>query len=406
MFFNTIVNTLAIHKRSFMSKTEVKLEFVGLGGDNSFIGNTSSPRLVMHQSSHLPAHLPIISPDEKLIKTGIEYELGKYINDIRTDHDYVVKAITPRYREYGVEEVPTYTILAEYEDKGQLFLDFIEVDAFKSSHTFFGYKLKQTDEFTNLYYNSTLPKDTILAKTDSYGNEGSYKYGVNVNVAFMSHPSVAEDGFVVSESFLKRTKFTSIVKRVINITKDTIPINLYGNNDVFQFIPNIGDKVREDGLLCATRERNDWFTISDLGNNNLSEVDPIFDTLTYVNPNSVVIDVQVVRGNYNKQEFSSKMTKQLDDYAEMLVNYYKTIIQKYEQILAEKKVMYGTSDVIRLTPRLHRFITDCYIKANVATSGKNKLCFRKLLIDQYRVEITTSSVITPNIGFKLTDIHA
>ncbi len=389
-----------------MSKTEIKLEFIGLAGINSFVANTSSSRLVMDVASHFPAHLPLLTPDEKVIKTGIEYELGKYINDVRSEHDYVVKAIVPRYKEYGVEKVPTYTILAEYEENDQLYLDCIDVDTYKSSHTFFGYDLKPTDDLMNLTYNSTLNKGTILSKTDSYGEEGAYKYGVNVNVAFMSHPSVAEDGFVVSESFIERTKFKSITKRVINITKDTVPVNLYGNKDIFAFIPNIGDKVREDGLLCALRERNDWFTVSDLDNNNIGEVDTTFDNLTYVNPNSTVIDVQVVRGNYNKQEFTSKMTAQLDTYAEMLVNYYRNIIQKYEQILAEKKTMYGTSDVIRLTPRMHRFITDCYIKTNIAVSGKNKLCFRKLLIDQYRVEVTTSSEIRLNLGYKLTDIHA
>jgi len=389
-----------------MSKTEIKLEFIGLAGVNSFVGNTSSSRLVMDVASHFPAHLPLLNPDEKLIKTGIEYELGKYINDVKADHDYVVKAIVPRYREYGVDQVPTYTILAEYEENDQFYLDCLDVDTYKTSHTFFGYDLTPTDDLLNLTYNSTLTRGTILSKTDSYGNEGAYKYGVNVNVAFMSHPSVAEDGFVVSESFIERTKFRSITKRVINITKDTIPINLYGDKENFAFIPNIGDRVREDGLLCALRERNDWFTISDLDNNNISEVDVTFDNLTYVSPNSKVIDVQIVRGNYNKQEFTPKLTKQLDTYAEMLVNYYRNIIQKYEQILAEKKTMYGTSDVLRLTPRLHRFITDCYIKANIAVSGKNKLCFRKLLIDQYRVEVTTSSEISLNLGYKLTDLHA
>jgi hypothetical protein len=42
----------------------------------------------------------------------------------------------------------------------------------------------------------------------------------------------------------------------------------------------------------------------------------------------------------------------------------------------------------------------------MATLGKNKLSFRKLPIDQYRIEITTISTITPNLGFKMTDIHA
>lgn len=388
-----------------MGKTEIKPEFIGTAAINSFIANTSSPRAVM-DFSHFSAHLPLLTPDEKVVKSGIEYELGKYINDVRAEHDYIVKAIIPRYREYGVVDVPTYTILAEYEENGQIYIDFVDVDTYKTSHTFFGYKLQLTEDMINMSFNSIIPKGTILAKTNSYGKEGAYNYGLNVNMAFMSHPSVSEDGFVVSESFVKRAKFNSIIKRVINITKDTLPVNLYGDKNIFKFIPNIGERVREDGLLCALRDRNDWFSVSDLSDVNISEVDITFDNLVYVNPNSTVIDIKIIRGNYNKQEFSAKMTEQLDKYANMLINYYTNVVNKFYQLLNEKRAMYGSIDAIRITPRLHRFITDCEIKINSVTSNKNKLCYRKVPIDQYRIEITTISTIEPKEGFKLTDVHA
>lgn len=388
-----------------MAKTELKMPFLGSSALNSFIVNTSAPRAVM-DFNHVSQHLPLLTPDECILKTGIEYEFGKYINDVRTEHECVVKAVVPKYKEYGVNEPPVYTVFIEYEEDGKLVIDYVDVETFKSSHTFFGYQLKLTDEFMNVGYNTPLAKDTVLAAANSYGDEGDYRYGLNANVAFMSHPSVSEDGFVVSESFCKRAKFTSIVKRVINITKDTIPINLYGTKDIFKFLPNIGEKVRPDGLLCATRTRNDWFSVSDMNTNNLCEPDVTFDNLVYVNKDSVVIDVNIIRGNYNKPEFSSKMTEQLDHYAEMLINYYRNVVGKSEQIMAEKKAMYGSSDAVRMSPKLTRFIADSMIKINMATYGKNKLSYRKLPIDQYRIEITTMSVITPNVGFKMTDIHA
>ena len=385
-------------------RTETKLEFLGTSGVNNFVAQNSSPRACM-DASHMSSRVPLITPDEPVLKTGIEYELGKYINDVRVDHDCVVKAIVPKYREYGVDTPPVYTVFIEYEEDGHVYLDYIDVDTYRSSHGFFGYQLKPSDEFLNLGYNSTIPKDTILATTASYGKEGCYNYGLNANMVFMSHPSVAEDGFVVSESFVQRSKFTSIVKRVINITKDTIPLNINGTPDVFKFIPCIGEKVRADGLLCALRPRNDWFSVSDMSDKNISELDFTFDTCFYVNPNSTVIDVSVTRGNYVKPEFTSKMTEQLDTYAEMLVNYYRNVVSKYEHLVNEKKVMYGTVDSIKFTPRLLRFVTDSMIKVNMANHGKNKLCYRKLPIDQYRIEVTTISTIQPDLGYKLTGLH-
>jgi protein associated with RNAse G/E len=63
-----------------------------------------------------------------------------------------------------------------------------------------------------------------------------------------------------------------------------------------------------------------------MNNQGLSELDAAFDTATYVNPNSTVLDITVVRGNYNKSEFTPNMTQQLDQYAEMLVNYYRNVV--------------------------------------------------------------------------------
>lgn len=392
-----------------MSKrTEIKLEFLGLAGLNGLPQHCSSPRLVM-DFSHFAAHIPLLTPDEKISKSGIEYELGKYINDVRAEEDCVVKAVVPRYKEYGINP-PSSSIFVEYEKdygdgKGsQLVIDIVDIPIFKSNHSFFGYDLEPTEALRDMTFGSTLNKDTLLAKTKSYGREGSYNYGLNANAAFMSHPSVSDDGFVISESFAKRAQFTSITKRVININKNTIPLNLYGKNGSYQFIPNIGEKVRPDGLLCALRERNDWFSVYDMNDRNLNEVDVIFDNLTYVNVDSTVIDINVVKGN-SKPEFSTKMTEQLDMYADMLVNYYSRIVATFEQLLAEKKQLYGNLDSVRLSPRTHRFITDSYVKLSASVNKKNTICYRKLAIDQYRVEIVTRNVLTPTMGYKLTDLH-
>lgn len=387
-----------------MPRTEIKLEFLGTAGINSFVANVSSPRAVM-DSSHFSSHMALLKPDEKLIKSGIEYELGKTVDDVRTDHDCVVKGKVERYSGYGVES-PETLLFVEYDKNDYLYIDFISVPSYKSSHNFFGYPLRKTDELNNVGHGSVLSKDTVLGKTDSYGDDGAYNYGLNANVVLMSHPSVSDDGFVISESFAKRAAFPSYLKRVININRNTIPLNLNGTEDIFKFLPGIGEKVRPDGMLCAMRERNDWFSVYDLTNRGLSEVDVVFDNPTYVNTHSVVVDIKVTRGNYLKPEFPSKMTEQLDHYAEMLLNYYRNCVKTYDNIINEKKTMYADGSKIRIAPRLTRFIADCIIKIEAAKTGKIKLSHRRLPIDQYRIEITTMNVLIPNYGYKLTDIHA
>lgn len=383
-------------------RTEAKMEFLGTAAINSLVTNVSSPRAVM-DANHTAQHLPLLTPEEPIVKSGIEYELGKYINHVKTDHDCTVKAIIPKFRN---GELNTETILlVEYERDGRDYLDFIEIQEHMSTHNMFGYKLHATDDFHGLHYNAAIPKDTVLGAASSYGVDGTYDFTLNANVAFMSHPSVAEDGFAVSDEFLQRCKYTIVTKRIINLTKNLIPLNINGDENFFKFLPDIGEQVRPDGLLCAYREGNDWLSVVDMSDEALCEIDSTFDTPIYVPTNSVVVDINVTRGNYNRPEYSPVITQQLDFYAEAQINYYKEIIDRYNKVVAENVSRFGNEETIRQTPRLRRFIADCMAKVT-AVNGKQKFCYRKLPIDQYRIEVTVCSVRTPNYGNKLTDYSA
>lgn len=383
-------------------RTEAKMEFLGTAAINPLVTHVSSPRAVM-DANHTAQHLPLINPEEVIVKSGIEYELGKDINHAVTEHDCTVKAIIPKFRN---GELNTETILLiEYERNGRDYLDFMEIQEYMSTHNMFGYKLKATEDFHGLYYNASIPKDTVLGAAGSYGTDGSYDFTVNANVVFMSHPSVAEDGFAVSDEFMQRLKYNMVTKRTINITKNLIPLNINGDEDFFKFLPDIGEAVRADGLLCAYREGNEWLSVVDMSDESLCELDSTFDTSVYVPTNSIVVDINITRGNYNKPEHSSAITRQLDFYAEAQINYYKEIVDRYNKVVAENVVRFGNDETIRQTPRLRRFIADCMAKIN-ATSGKQKLCYRKLPIDQYRIEVTVCSTKTPTYGNKLTDYAA
>ena len=109
-----------VEEDSKPKRTEIKLEFLGTAGMDPMIANISAPRAVM-DFNHVSQHLPLLNPDENLLKTGIEYELGKYINDVRVDHDCVVIAVIPKYGNSFIEEPPVYTVLFEYEKDGKFY---------------------------------------------------------------------------------------------------------------------------------------------------------------------------------------------------------------------------------------------------------------------------------------------
>jgi len=383
---------------------KIPLEFISLAGNNSFIRHVSSPRSVM-DSNHISSRVSLLHPNSKLIQSGIEYELAKYINDVKIEYDCIVKAIIPRYGNFGEENISSISLIVEYEENNNIYLDLIEIPSYNSTHNLYGYKLKYTDELKNSTYNSFILKDTILAKTDSLGKNKDYKYGLNANVVFMSNIGVAEDGYIISESFAKRATYTILQKRVIYINKNTIPLNTFGNNEIYKIFPNIGEYTKENGLLLALRTKNDWFNLIDMSDENLQEVDYVFDNLTYCHPKSKVIDIKVYKP-FNKPEFSSNITNQLDLYANLYNQYLETVINRYKSIIKEKKSIYGNVNNIHLTPRLHRFIVDNTIFLNSINNNKTKICYRKIPIDLYRLEIITMVELPLQVGNKIADISA
>lgn len=383
------------------NRTELKAEFLALAAVSSFAPYCSSPRMVM-DFSHISSRVPLVKPDSKIFLTGAEVELGKYINDVRTEHNVTVKAKIEKPGDY--EGAAETILLVEYEQEGKLQLDLIEVPYQRSSHGYFGYKLHHTPTLEDAGFNTSIPADTVLAATASLGPSGEYQFGLNANVAFMSHPSVSEDGFVVSESFMKRMQYTTVSKRIIYLTKENFPVNLYGNKEVFKMLPEIGEYVRADGLLCATRDRVDWFSVTDLNDESIGCFDPTFDDPVFVPPNSKVVDIRVVKGNWAKNEYPAKVARQLDEHTNVLLEYYDTIIRRYDSIHADYRKRYGSEFKLRDTPRLTRFIADCIIKRD-ARNGKTKLTHRKVNIDQYRIEVTCMSTVTPGKGQKIADMY-
>ncbi len=349
-------------------------------------------------------------PDPKLILTGAEFELGKYINDIRAEHDYVMRGLIPRYRFIGhdIDSQPEYYVLAEYvkEVKGvrKLVLDVIETPNIRSCHSKFGFDLHKTDAFKSLEHNKPIPKGTVLGKTASLADDGSYMYGLNANVAFLSLPDVAEDTFVASRSFAERIGITCVEKRIINVKRDTIPLNLYSKNGSYQPLPNIGETVRPDGLLFCHRNKNAYFNPVDLRDDKLCKPDYTFDTPVYVKPGSKVVDIRVIKGNYRRPEFPTRVTEQFDFYASNLITFYKTLKEQVDTVVNSRRSTFADEASYNLSPRLSRLLVEAEFMIN-STDPKNKikLVYKKLPVEEYRIEVTTRVVLIGSMGHKLTD---
>src|SRR5699024_10288190 len=111
--------------------------------------------------------------------------------------------------------------------------------------------------------------DTVIADSPAKAPDGDYHSGIHANIALMSDPVVIEDGIKMSESFAKKMTFTLIESRTITINNNMIGLNLYGDENNFKIFPNIGDFIRDDGILVALREYSDELAPCDLSVSSL-----------------------------------------------------------------------------------------------------------------------------------------
>lgn len=385
-------------------KSELDPRLLGTAANNALVGHCSTPRAVM-DSNHMASRPSLVNPDKKeSLISGIEYELGKYIEDVKVPENCEVIGSVQKIP--GSPHNPETTVFVKYEKDNQLWIDVIVVPRFKSKHSYFGYNLHYTDDMLSLSYGKVLEKDTVLAKTDSLGDDGIYKYGVNANVAMMTDPATVEDGFVVSEEFLDKLKFTSIETKVITLDKNSFLLNLYGDENHYKMFPNIGEKVREDGILCAVRRRNDFFAITDLNDDDIRDIDYTFDEPVYIGKDSkeaTVVDIRVVRGSNIRPVYSENMSEQLETLYDLNIRYAEGIVNQYYTILRELRKRFGTNFTPTFAPRLLIKVRDAMVMKETKTH-RRRTAFKRKDIDQYLVEITVKSVVRPNKGFKLTGL--
>jgi len=390
-------------------KSELKVEFLSILGLNPWAGNDSSSRQQMF-SSHISQRLIIKGANERRIQTGLEYELGKYTFGITMPEDGLILKIIERYpqtlsKDY-IKESPEKLVI--YRDDKTQEIGFFSVPKFKSYHQYHGYKLNPTENVGKLYPGNYISKDTMLYDTPAKKENGGYAYGMEMNMAFMSLPGTSEDGIIISEDVLDDLSFNVYETRVIEFGKNSFPLNLYGSSTNYKPFPEIGDKVRHDGILMATRDYKPDMAPVEMSILDCMEIDYIFDNQIYSRGSGgKVVDIKVYHDDEEFIPTPKEVTEYLDKYAKALRKFYQDIIEAYQQIKDDHYKKYRDKKV-KISTEFQRLIVEAYsIIGSIDKKGKqeiNKL-YRRNTLDDYRVEIIVEYTITPTVGYKMTDCH-
>lgn len=392
-------------------KENNKIETIGLAAAmGSFIAFDSSSRIQMY-SSHISQ---TISPEDSNIPramTGLESQLGDFAFNIKMPVNGIVIAIHKKYKVGiglgAIKENPITTIIYQNQENG--IYDFIDIFEYHTKHRVFGIKFKINPIVNRLRIGSPIAAGTILAYNPNVKDGNIYANGLETNVAYMSIPCTIEDGFGVSESYIKRAKPLELLKFTTSWGRLVYPLNVYGDINNYKPFPDIGDTIRDDGLLFAMREYNDDFDALDMTPKGLMEIDMVHDTRTYGTAGSIVYDVNVETGigeSRAKPLTPPGMVEQANKYINSGTSYYNDLLETYNKL--EKK-----ERNLMVSPGLQNLITraladkpnDHTYNRSTKATGKIRRTYRNIPLDEYRVEIKTAKRITIGLGAKLSDNH-
>ncbi|MNU19684.1 DNA-directed RNA polymerase subunit beta [compost metagenome] len=384
------------------SPNQLHRDLLGVNSLNPYDGMDSSGRKQMF-SSHIGQTLVVKGATERRIQTGMEREFGKYTFSTKIPADCTIIKVIERYRGgYGqdtIAYVPEAIII--YEEDITHRIGMISVKNYCSHHQYFGFEYKRTNAMSRIRPTEAFKGGTILQDSPNVTANGAYKYGVECNMMFGSLPGTSEDGIVISRDVLSRFAFNTFETRTVEFGAKWFPINLYGDEKTYKPFPDIGDPIRPDGLLAAFRRHDENLAPVEQNIYALQEPDFIFDKLVYAaGAGGEVIDIRVDHdAEASHIPTPLGMELQAEKYDRARRNFYMEIKLEYDRLKRLRQ------EKLRTTPEFHRLVVEAISVVGDTKGKKIVRLYRQAPLDDWRLTFVVKYLVTPTIGFKLTDCH-
>ena len=387
-----------------------KAEFQGvMAAVTPFSPGNSASRIAM-VAHHKTQTVTVLEPDVPRAMTGLESQIPTF--DTRLPENAIIISVHKKFIKTIdntiVGENPLTTIIFQCQDTGMF--DTIDVSTYYTNHNVYGVKNVISPIVKNLRPGMKIrPNEVILAHSPSVHEGGIFSDGLMCNIALMSHPGSIEDGFVASESFARRGSLTRLPTVVASFGRKRYPRNLYGDKNHYKFCPDIGETVRADGIIMALTEYDSYYDALEMDSGSLTEVDMVHDIRIYGRPGAIVYDITVESGigeSKSRLMTPPAIAAQAEKYVKSLRTYYTEILNAYDRII-------GNNNKPNISYRLNQLIVRAIAdqpnisrgKNFIANSGKVRRTYKKIPLDEYRVEIKTSIVEKLEKGSKLSGNH-
>ncbi|ANZ50226.1 putative DNA-directed RNA polymerase beta subunit [Erwinia phage vB_EamM_Phobos] len=315
---------------------------------------------------HMKSAVPLDSPEATLHFTGADTEYEKYVfNHVVEDQGEVyqyslagrhLRAIFTRTSSRQ-DSTPLQRAIffrrSALGDGGRPVVDVIETTGFTDHDHVFTSLQKETPKLQRLLRGETnvLEYGEDITELNCQLN-GEFVDGVNLVTVPISHPENIEDAYLISKTAAAMMHGYGYRRIVVPMRDGDVLLDIMGSRSsdgrwIPKYFPDVGDAIRNDGLVIAKRQYDPLYAAIDMSSGELQHPSPFYDSCEYVdadpdymaNPNdengSRVIDIKVwrndsmVKGANNNIRCTEENKRILDEYAFGLKDYYASILRFY-----------------------------------------------------------------------------
>lgn len=405
------------------SSMRIPIQYVPISGINPLFEYDSPPRQVM-LGGNLTQVYSVEGRTRKRLRSGLERKHAQATFKHQFREDSTVLAVIPRYTAKDLvgrnAESPTSLVIYEEYETGML--NCLQLDRNHVMHQHYGFEYsfdpKVMDKLRQP--NAMMRAGTVVAHSPNVTPDGDYMIGLEANVAFTSGESGAEDGIKFSRSFAERIAAPGCETRSLSFGRTHYPGNWNGTPDNFKIIPDIGETIRNNGMIGFMRPFDP--TNDALYMTARSLMKPIYDmdVPIFGKAGAKVVDVKVYHNpKAAGPDLPEEMTGQLRRYMEADKEYCRKIIRTVMDRRGKRdsngKVILDHN--LKIHPDLWTVLYDAIVYAGMDLITKDNWpeMYREVLgmqrtyrggqLDKWRVDITFTYKAEIAEGPKLTSLH-
>ena len=286
--------------------------------------NSNSQRINMF-TSHLPQAVTLKNPEFPKVFTGFENQVGKYSTGYKSAKAEF-KIIEKIWKnKFNYDLIIQYTKTKKY--------DIIHYRCYSRITETYGSEIKECSGLKGKEQGDIVKADELLYATPSYSEDGSFAYGVNLKAAYIPWYGLTyEDPIVISEKAAEKLTSYKVDQVYVSINGNNVLLNLYGNSQVNQALPQIGEHTYGN-ILCASREKNSRTVMYDFEFEKMNHIQ-YSDSIVFCAGGQVVdIDVFSNKSVEELRKNKNSYMQQVADLLEEQDEYYQKLKVALEKII-------------------------------------------------------------------------